>query len=206
MKNGRYCDACDLAEEEEIWNLILLWRWKRRRRKRLWSERPINRSREKQGEYVPRSYFLRDLDVLGASLKSLCDGSYRWGSFLPSSASCSPKPSTARLFFPPWPKQVECCFHLLGNDRASVQQTNQIIRQIKTTSATEQVLAGERHCQTTHSYAFLTSFLSTDICLSSMKQPSHCATQSVFDINIADRQNFMWLTKFFTINYYVIIM
>ncbi len=52
----------------------------------------------------------------------------------------------------------------------SVQPTNQNVRQIKSPSVTLQVWTGARHCWKTHSYAIFTSPLSTNTCLSSIKE------------------------------------
>ncbi len=47
-----FSETLDLAEEEDIWYLIVLWRRRRQQRKRLWSVHPMNRSREEQGKNV----------------------------------------------------------------------------------------------------------------------------------------------------------
>ncbi len=113
------------TEEKNILNSVLLQRRRRRQmRKRLWS---VGSSGEELYP-PPNSKFFR------VSLKSVCDGSYRWGSFFFSSAHCPFKAFHRRpAGFSPWPKQVECSFHLHGNDRVlSPAETTSLTLQVST--------------------------------------------------------------------------
>ncbi len=105
------------------------------------------------------------------------DQLWRYGSSGSSQQCVAPVDPHSHPFCEPSffsPQQVDHSFISVATTECSVQPTNQNVRQIKTTSATLQVLTGERHCPTTCSYVFFTSFLSedaVDTCLTSVKQP-----------------------------------